>query len=48
LISLNSEYGINFHATMALATLTVLPVVALFLITQRRVMDGIVAGAVKG
>jgi ABC-type glycerol-3-phosphate transport system permease component len=48
LISLNSEYGINFQATMALATLTVLPVVVLFLITQRRVMDGIVAGAVKG
>ena len=48
LISLNSEYGINFQATMALATLTVLPVVLVFLITQRRVMDGIVAGAVKG
>jgi multiple sugar transport system permease protein len=48
LISLNSEYGVNFQATMALATLTVLPVVVLFLITQRRVMDSIVAGAVKG
>jgi len=48
LISLNSEYGINFQATMALATLTVLPIVVLFLITQRRVIDGIMAGAVKG
>jgi multiple sugar transport system permease protein len=48
LVSLNSEYGINFQATMALATLTVLPVVVLFLITQRRVIDGIMAGAVKG
>jgi multiple sugar transport system permease protein len=48
LISLNSEYGVNFQATMALATLTVLPVVVLFLITQHRVMDSIVAGAVKG
>ena len=48
LISLNSEYGINFQATMALATLTVLPVVVLFLATQRRVMGGILAGAVKG
>src|SRR5207248_2303687 len=38
LISLNSEYGVNFQATMALATLTVLPVVVLFLLTQRRVM----------
>ena len=48
LISLNSEYGINFQATMALSTLTVLPVVVLFLATQRRVMGGILAGAVKG
>ena len=48
LISLNSEYGINFQATMALATLTVLPIVVLFLITQRRVIEGIMAGAVKG
>ncbi|HEX3350475.1 MAG TPA: carbohydrate ABC transporter permease [Acetobacteraceae bacterium] len=48
LVSLNSEYGINFQATMALATLTVLPVVVLFLITQRRVIDGIMTGAVKG
>jgi ABC-type glycerol-3-phosphate transport system permease component len=48
LISLNSEYGINFQATMALATLTVIPVVALFLLTQRRVLSGFMAGAVKG
>jgi ABC-type glycerol-3-phosphate transport system permease component len=48
LVSLNSEYGVNFQATMALATLTVVPVVVLFLVTQRRVMDGIMAGAVKG
>ena len=48
LISLNTEYGINFQATMALATLTVLPVVALFLATQRRVLSGFMAGAVKG
>lgn len=48
LISLNSEYGVNFQATMALATLTVLPVMLLFLITQRRVLDGLMAGALKG
>jgi len=48
LISLNTEYGINFQATMALATLTVVPVVALFLATQRRVFSGFMAGAVKG
>lgn len=48
LISLNSEYGVNFQATMALATLTVVPVMLLFLITQRRVLDGLMAGALKG
>ena len=48
LISLNSEYGINFQATMALATITVIPVVVLFFITQRRVMDSFMAGGVKG
>ena len=48
LIALNTEYGINFQATMALATLTVVPVVALFLITQRRVMSSFMAGSVKG
>jgi len=48
LIALNTEYGINFQATMALATLTVVPVVSLFLITQRRVMNSFMAGSVKG
>jgi ABC-type glycerol-3-phosphate transport system permease component len=46
--TLDSEYGFNFQVTMALSTLTVLPVVVLFLATQRRVMGGILAGAVKG
>lgn len=48
LVSLNSEYGVNFQATMALATLTCLPVVVVFVLTQRNVMSGFVAGAVKG
>jgi ABC-type glycerol-3-phosphate transport system permease component len=48
LLALNSEYGINFQSTMALATLTTLPVVVLFILTQRRVLDGFLAGAVKG
>lgn len=48
LVALNSEYGVDFQATMALATITVIPVVVLFLITQRRVMGSIMAGAVKG
>ncbi|WP_342358832.1 carbohydrate ABC transporter permease [Terrarubrum flagellatum] len=48
LISLNTEYGINFQATMALSTIAVTPVVAVFLMTQRRVMGSFMAGAVKG
>ncbi len=48
LLSLNTEYGIDFQATMALATLTCVPIILLFLLTQRRVMSGFLAGAVKG
>jgi ABC-type glycerol-3-phosphate transport system permease component len=48
LISLNSELGVEFQAIMALATLTVLPVAALFLATQRRVLDGFLSGSLKG
>jgi len=48
LLMLNSELGVDFQGIMALATLTTLPVVAVFLLTQRRVMQGMVAGAVKG
>jgi ABC-type glycerol-3-phosphate transport system permease component len=48
LISLNTEYGIDFQATMALSTITVVPVVVAFLATQRRVMGSFMAGAVKG
>jgi ABC-type maltose transport system permease subunit len=33
---------------MALAVLTTLPVAALFLLAQKRVMEGMAAGAVKG
>lgn len=48
LLSLNSQLGVNFQGIMALATLTTLPVVIVFLLTQRRVMQGIAAGSVKG
>lgn len=48
LLSLNTEYGVNFQATMALATLTCVPVIIVFILTQRRVMSGFLAGAVKG
>lgn len=48
LLSMNSELGANFQGIMALAVLTTLPVAALFLIAQKRVMAGMAAGAVKG
>jgi ABC-type glycerol-3-phosphate transport system permease component len=48
LISLNAEYGVDFQAIMALAVLTVLPVAILFLLTQRWVLQGFMAGGLKG
>lgn len=48
LLMLNSELGANFQGIMALATLTTLPSVLVFLATQRRVVQGMAAGAVKG
>jgi ABC-type glycerol-3-phosphate transport system permease component len=48
LLSMNSELGSNFQGIMALAVITTLPVAVLFLIAQKRVMEGMAAGAVKG
>lgn len=48
LLSMNTELGIDFQATMALAALTTVPIIVLFLFTQRQVIGGFVAGAVKG
>ncbi|WP_226781212.1 carbohydrate ABC transporter permease [Oceaniglobus trochenteri] len=48
LLSMNTELGIDFQATMALAAITTVPIIVLFLFTQRRVIGGFVAGAVKG
>ncbi|MCA3563016.1 MAG: carbohydrate ABC transporter permease [Methylocystis sp.] len=48
LLSMNSELGSNFQGIMALAVLTTLPVAVLFLLAQKRVMEGMASGAVKG
>jgi ABC-type glycerol-3-phosphate transport system permease component len=48
LLSMNSELGSNFQGIMALAVLTTVPVAALFLLAQKRVMEGMASGAVKG
>jgi ABC-type glycerol-3-phosphate transport system permease component len=43
-----TELGSNFQGIMALAVITTLPVAIVFLLAQRRVMQGMAAGAVKG
>jgi ABC-type glycerol-3-phosphate transport system permease component len=48
LLSMNTELGANFQGIMALAVVTTLPIAVLFVIAQKRVMDGMAAGAVKG
>lgn len=48
LLSMNTELGVDFQGIMALATLTTLPVIVVYLLTQRRVMEGMISGAVKG
>lgn len=48
LVNLNSDLGVDMSMTAALATTISLPVVVIFLLTQRKVMDGIAAGSVKG
>jgi ABC-type glycerol-3-phosphate transport system permease component len=48
LLNVNGELGSNFQGIMALAVVTTLPPVLLFLLAQRRVMGGMTEGAVKG
>lgn len=48
LLAMNTELGANFQGIMALAVITTLPVAVLFLMAQKRVMEGMAAGAVKG
>ncbi|WP_298730827.1 carbohydrate ABC transporter permease [uncultured Subdoligranulum sp.] len=48
LVNLNSDLGVDLSQTAALSTVISLPVVVVFLLTQRKVMEGIAAGSVKG
>lgn len=48
LLSMSTEFGQNVQSMMALAALTTLPIVVLFIVTQKRVIGGLIAGAVKG
>jgi N,N'-diacetylchitobiose transport system permease protein len=42
------QYGTDWGAVMAASTLITIPVMVFFVIAQRRLTDGLVAGAVKG
>lgn len=48
LSSFSNVFGTDWGATMAAATLFMLPVLLVFLVLQRRVTSGMIAGAVKG
>ncbi|MCB1971681.1 MAG: carbohydrate ABC transporter permease, partial [Geminicoccaceae bacterium] len=48
LLNMTGELGVNFQGIMALAIITTIPVTIVFLIAQRRVMQGMSDGAVKG
>ena len=48
LLAMNTELGSNVQGIMALAVIATLPVAVVFLLAQRRVMQGMAAGAVKG
>lgn len=48
LMNSNSELGVELNSIMALASVISVPVIILFVFTQRRVMEGIAQGSVKG
>ncbi|MFV0335101.1 MAG: carbohydrate ABC transporter permease [Tropicimonas sp.] len=48
LLNMTGELGVNFQGIMALSIITTIPVTIVFLIAQRRVMQGMSDGAVKG
>lgn len=48
LLNMTGELGVNFQGIMALAALTTVPATVVFLLAQRRVMQGMADGAVKG
>lgn len=48
LFNYDSQLEVNFPEIMALAAVVSIPIMGVFLLTQRRVMDGFAAGSVKG
>jgi ABC-type glycerol-3-phosphate transport system permease component len=48
LFNFDSQLEVNFPEIMALAAVVSIPIMVVFLLTQRRVMDGFAAGSIKG
>ena len=48
LLYLNSSRGTQTHLVMAAATMTVIPMIILFVVLQKYLVKGIQLGAVKG
>jgi ABC-type glycerol-3-phosphate transport system permease component len=48
LLNMTGELGVNFQGIMAIAIITTVPATIVFLIAQRRVMQGMADGSVKG
>lgn len=48
LFTLDTQLETNFPEIMALSTVVALPVIAIFILTQRKVMEGFAAGSIKG
>ena len=42
------EYMTQWNLVLAFSTLTILPAIVLFLVTQRHIISGLTAGAIKG
>jgi ABC-type glycerol-3-phosphate transport system permease component len=48
LFNLDSQLEVNFPEIMALSAVVSLPIMLVFLLTQKRVIEGFAAGGVKG
>lgn len=46
--SIDFEYGVDYGFVMALATLVVLPVILVFLLFQKRIIEGVAVSGMKG
>ena len=48
LLNLNSEFGQELNSIMALSSLLSIPIIILFILTQKKIIEGLAQGSVKG